>query len=171
MSSDLGGGEYEFNQSQNELIGSLARKMGLVGIVMLLFGVLQIINGVATLAVSRNPDRMMEAAEKAGMSEDQLGALRQALAGGEWSSPIVASSIAMAVGGLILVLVGWWTRQAGSGFGGIVATRGQDVSRLMEALGALHRKYSLMYTILVVAALLVLASLVAGLWQGWRGGA
>ena len=27
-------GEYEFNDSQNQLIGSLARKMALVGLVM-----------------------------------------------------------------------------------------------------------------------------------------
>lgn len=68
-------------------------------------------------------------------------------------------------------MVGLWTRQAAFGFGGIVQTEGHDISRLMEALGALHRKYELMYTVLLVAAIISLVSFVASLWHAWRGGA
>jgi hypothetical protein len=157
--------EFEFNDSQNQLIGSLSRKMALVGFVMIFFGLLQLINGVASLVMSRNPDRVLAAAEQAGMSAEQLEVLRKGLAGGFWSSPIAVSAMAFALAGLLLFLVGLWTRQAAHGFGAIVATRGQDVSRLMDALSALHRKYGLMYTILLVAALVSLASLVISLWQ------
>ncbi len=69
-------GEFEFNESQNKLIGSLARKMALVGLVMMFFGVLQMINGVTSLIMSRNPDRVISAAQKAGMPEDQLVKLK-----------------------------------------------------------------------------------------------
>jgi len=164
-------GEFEFNESQNQLIGSLARKMGLVGFVMLLFGLLQMINGVTSLFMSRNPDRVIAAAQKAGMREEQLGMLKEALSGGFWSSPIAVSSLVFGLAGLILFLVGLWTRQAALGFAGIVQTKGRDISRLMEALGALHQKYGLIYTILLFAAITSLLSLVISLWHSWRGGA
>jgi hypothetical protein len=163
-------GEYEFSESQNQLIGSLARKMTLVGFVMVFFGILQIVNAVMTLFMTRNPDRVIAAAEKAGLPADQLDKLREALAGGFWSSPLAISAISIGVAGLLLFLVGNWTRQAGIGFAGIVLTKGRDLSRLMDALGALHRKYALMYTILLVAAIMSLASLAIALWQAWRGG-
>jgi hypothetical protein len=164
-------GEFEFNDSQNQLIGSLARKMGLVGMVMLLFGLLQIFHGVTALFLSRNPDRVVAAAQKAGMQEEQLNVLRESLAGGFWSSPITVSALAFAAAGLLLLLVGVFTQQAAVGLAGIVQTKGQDISRLMDALGALHRKYGLMYNVLLVAAIITLTSLVMGLWHAWRDGA
>jgi hypothetical protein len=166
----LAAGEFEFNESQNQLIGSLARKMGLVGFVMIFFGLLQLINGVASLIVSRNPERVLAGAKQAGMSDEQLGMLREALSGGFWTSPIAISSIAFALAGLLLFLVGLWTRQAAYGFAAIALTKGQDISRLMNALGAMYRKYSLIYAILLTAAIISLISLGISLWQHWRGG-
>lgn len=162
-------GEFEFNESQNQLIGRLARSMALVGFVMLFFGIFQMINGVTSLFISRNPDRVIEAAQKAGMSADQIGKLKEGLAGRFWSSPIAISAIAFALAGLLLFVVGLWTRQAAMGFAGIVHTKGQDIARLMDALGALHRKYGLMYNVLLAAAIISLASLAISLWQAWRG--
>jgi hypothetical protein len=164
-------GEYEFNESQNELIGSLARKMTLVGLVMLIFGVLQMVNGTMTFVVTRDPDRVLAAAEQAGMTEAQIAQLKEAMSGGFWSSPLAVSSLAVALSGLFLLMVGLWTRQAGTGFSGIVQTRGRDVSRLMDALAALNRKYALMYAVLLAAAIIALASLAISLWHTWRGGA
>ena len=161
--------EFEFNDSQNQLLSSLARKMGLVGFVMIFFGLLQMINGVTSLIMSRNPDRVIAAAEKAGLAGEQLATLKEALSGGFWTSPVAVSSIAFALAGLFLFLVGMWTRQAALGFAGIVLTKGRDVSRLMDALGALHRKYGLMYTFLLTAAIISLGSLVITLWHNWRG--
>ena len=100
-------GEYEFNESQNQLIGSLARKMGLVGMVMLFFGLLQMINGVTSLFMSRNPDRVIAAAQKAGMQAEQLDTLKQAISGGFWSSPITVSSLVFALAGLLLLSQRW----------------------------------------------------------------
>lgn len=158
-------GEYEFSDAQNQIIGSLARKMGLVGMVMIFFGALQMINGVSSLLMSRDPDRMIAAAEKAGLAPEQVAALQQSLAGGFWSSPLTVSAMAFAVAGLILLLIGVWTRQAANGFYGIVRTQGSDVSRLMDALRALHLKYGTMYYMLLVAAILSLLSLAISWWQ------
>jgi hypothetical protein len=164
-------GEFEFNDAQNQTIGSLARRMGLVGFVMIFFGLLQMINGVSTLFISRNPDRTLDAAEKAGMAPEQLDMLKQALAGGFWSSPLTISAIAFTVAGLLLLLVGIWTRQAGMGFGGIVLTKGQDVSRLMNALESLNRTFGVIYYTILAAAIVSLVSLGISLWHSWRGGA
>jgi hypothetical protein len=161
--------EFEFNESQNQLIGSLASKMALVGFVMTLFGLLQMFNGITSLFLARNPDRVIAAAKQAGVSEEQLNTLQQSLTGGFWSSPITISAIAFALAGLFLFLVGLWTRQAGLGFAGIVVTKGNDISRLMDALGSLHRKYGLIYTVLLTAAIISLVSLVLTLWHSWRG--
>ena len=120
--------QYEFDESQNQTIGLLARRMGLVGVVMIVFGLLQMINGVSSMIMSRNPDRMLAAAEKAGMPPEQLDVLKKALAGG-WSSPLTVSALAFAAAGLLLLLIGAWTRQAAGGFASIVQTKGQDVSR------------------------------------------
>lgn len=166
---DSSTGEYEFTDAQNQLIADLAKKMALVGFVMTFFGFLQIFNGVTSLIMSRNPDRVVAAAQKAGMPEAQLDTLREAMAGPIWSSPIAISSLAFAVAGLILLMIGIWTRQAAFGFAGIVATKGKDISRLMDAIRALHTKYGLIYSILLAAAIISLASLLLSLWQHWRG--
>lgn len=163
--------EFEFSDSQNQLIGSLARKMGLVGFVMIFFGLFQMINGIMTLFMTRNPARILEAAKTAGVNAEQLGLLEKSLDGGFMSSPLAASAITFALAGLLLFLVGLWTRQAATGFAGIVLTKGKDIARLMDALGALHQKYALIYSVLLAAAILSLLSLGLSLWHSWRGGA
>jgi hypothetical protein len=162
--------QFEFDESQNEVIGTLARRMGLVGLVMMLFGILQVINGVSSMIISRNPQHMLEAAQKAGMSAEQLALLKQATAGGFWSSPLTMSAIAFAVTGLLLLLIGAWTRMAAGNFARIVQTKGQDVSRLMDGLGALNLMYGLVYYILLIAAAITVVSLIISLIQSWRGG-
>ncbi|MEQ8846595.1 hypothetical protein [Botrimarina sp.] len=157
--------EYEFSEEQNRTIGGLALKMSMVGMLLLLFGLLQMVNGVSALVMSRNPDRMLEAAEKAGIAAEQMDALKIALEGGSWSSPLAVSAIGMAIGGLLLLLFGVWTRQAAWGFAGIVRTEGKDVSRLMGALGALHLKYGTMYYLILTAAIISLVSLLVSWWQ------
>jgi hypothetical protein len=160
--------EFEFNDPQNQLIGGLSRKMALVGFVMIFFGLLQMINGVTTLFMTRNPTRVLEAAKTAGMTADQLVLLEKSLAGGFASSPLAASAVAFALAGLLLLMVGIWTRQAASGFAGIVLTQGKDITRLMDALSALNQKYTLIYSVLLVAALFSLLSLAHSLWHTWR---
>jgi hypothetical protein len=169
--SPISAGEFEFDESQNRVIGDLARKMSLVGFVMIFFGALQMINGVSSLVMSRNPQRMMEAAEKAGFTPEQIETLRRTLADGSWASPLVASALAFTLAGLLLLLVGVWTRQAAGGFSGIAHTKGKDISRLMDALGALHRKYTAIYFFILIAALVSVLSLAISLWHSWRGGA
>jgi hypothetical protein len=167
--SSVGASEFEFDDAQNQTIGTLARRMGLVGFVLIFFGALQMINGVSTLFLSRDPDRMLAGAEKAGMSPEQLDMLKESLAGDFWSSPLTVSAIAFTIAGLFLLMIGIWTRQAAGGFGGIVQTRGQDVSRLMKALDALNSTFGIIYYTILTAAIISLVSLGISLWHSWRG--
>jgi len=155
--------QFEFDDNQNRLIGDLARKMSLVGFVIVLFGALQMVHGVMTLWTSRNPDRIVAAAKDAGVSATQLEAIERVASGG-LLSPLAISAMSFALTGLLLVVVGVWTQQAATGFRGIVRTRGEDIRRLMAALAALHKKYSLIYTLIWVAAILSLISLGIGLY-------
>jgi hypothetical protein len=172
MSTDYTGptGQFEFNDAQNEVIGTLARRMSLVGIVLMVFGVLQIINGVSAMIISRNPQGMLRTAEQAGMSPQQLDMLKQVTAGSFWSSPLTVSAISFVVSGLLFLLVGAWTQMAAGNFSRIVRTKGQDVSRLMDGLGALNLMYGMIYYIVLVAAVITVLSLVISLVQSWGAG-
>jgi hypothetical protein len=160
-------GQYEFDASQNEVIGTLAKRMSLVGIVLMIFGLLQIINGVSAMIISRNPQQMLESAKKAGMTPDQLDLLKQATAGGFWSSPLTVSAIAFVVTGLLLLLIGAWTQMAAGNFGRIVKTKGQDISRLMDGLGSLNLMYGMIYYVVLIAAVISVVSLIISLVQSW----
>ncbi len=119
---------------------------------------LQLINGVTLLLLARSPERVIASAQNAGVTQQQLDALKEELSGGFWSSPVTISAIAFALAGLLLTFVGLWTRQAGVGLAGIVLTKGKDISRMREALGALHRTYGLIYSVLWAAAVVSLTS-------------
>src|SRR5262245_37615945 len=107
--------QFEFTSNQNQLIGSLGSKMRLVGLVMVIMGVCTLLMAVG-IAVG-------------GQSEAKLKELPKATF---WS--IVGY---YAVAGFFYLLLGSWTRSAASSFRQIVDTRGQDISRLMDALGSL----------------------------------
>jgi hypothetical protein len=113
---------------------------------------------------------MLESAEKAGMSPEQLDLLEEATAGGFWSSPLTVSAIAFVVTGLLLLLVGAWTQMAAGNFARIVKTKGQDISRLMDGLGALNLMYGMIYYIVLVAAVITVLSLIINLVQAWGEG-
>jgi hypothetical protein len=161
------GGEYEFSDQQNQLIGNLSRKMALVGFVAMLFGVFQMVNGVMSLFASPQPEKVLAAAKEAGMSETQQKKLEQALESHGWLSPWRVTAIIYAIMGLFLLMVGMWTQQSAAGFAGIVVTKGQDIHRLMDALGALYKKYSLIYSILLAAAIVTLISFGFTLYRLW----
>ncbi len=67
---------------------------------------------------------------------------------------------------LLYIAIGAWTRSAGAGFRQIVATRGADITHLMDALSNVRRVYSLFYWICIIAiALLVISMLIMVFWS------
>ncbi len=158
MENSANQGQYEFTSDQDHLIGSLARKMALVGFALMLFGALQMVNGVVSLFAARSPEKVLATAKEAGLPEASLQQLETALTAQHGLSPLAATSIAFAATGLLMLLIGRWTQQAAAGFAGIVGSKGQDIFRLMDALGTLHKKYGLMYTLLWLAVITSLLS-------------
>jgi len=66
-----------------------------------------------------------------------------------------AAGLTSVVQGLMLLVVGVWTRSAAGGFQTIVDTQGSDIANLMGALNHLRRIYSLQRIVFVVALLVL----------------
>jgi hypothetical protein len=144
--------------------------MGTVGFVFMLLGALQMANGIMTFIASRNPARVIESAKQAGVPAEQLQKLEQVFATEGLFTPVTVTALSVLLSGLVLLLIGVWTQKAAGGFAGIVLTRGQDISRLMDALSALRQKYSLIYYLMMFAALSMLVSLGVSIYRHWNAG-
>lgn len=157
--------QFEFNGQQSDTIRGLAYRMGGVGFVFLLLGMLQVAYGISVFIVGRNPEKlMMQVAERLKVPVEQIPKEQFNQA----SLTIMALAICLV--GLIHFLIGIWTRQSAMGFTAVANTRGQDITRLMEALTSLKKMYGLVYNIMLVGALIVVGSLGYSLFQQWRGG-
>jgi hypothetical protein len=143
-------GHYEFTETQNRGIGSLARKMRLVGLVAVVLGAVELILGLLLLIYAFRDQLPAEVLRR--IPEDALKQLPP-------PSQLWAVVVQAATSALIFLLIGMWTRSAAREFQQIVDTRGQDISHLMNALGSLHKMYSLLYTIIVVGILAFLLSI------------
>lgn len=151
---------YEFTKEQDELIGSLAHKMGVVGMLALVVGILNLLSGLMLLVFvfqDRIPPEMIEQ-----IPEQIRGELPP-------TDFLMGLAIQSAASGLIFTLLGVWTRAAAASFRGIVATTGRDVSHLMNGLGALHKMYSLLYTLVVVALIFFVVGLALQLYLRYAG--
>ena len=95
---------YEFSQNQNELIGSLSSKMRLVGLVNVVLGVLYLIAAVL-LVVYIFQDRL-----PAEVTEKIPDEVRKQLPS---ARPQWGTVIQTAAAGVILLMIGVWTRHRG----------------------------------------------------------
>lgn len=141
---------YEFTGEQNDLIGRLAKKMGLVGTVNVIVGVLYLVSAVLLLAF---------------IFQDKLPADVIAKIPDDVKSKVPANTylwgivIQTALAGLIFLLIGVWTKSAAASFQDIVATTGRDISNLMGALSSLHKMYALLYTLIIATLVAFLVGL------------
>src|SRR5262245_45023225 len=121
---------YEFTTEQNELIGDLARKMKLVGLIGVVLGILNLLSALLLLVFvfqDRLPaDVLQRIPEDVRRQMPPTGYL--------WGYLLQAAVI-----GLIFLLIGVWTRSSASSFRQVVDTTGRDISHLMDALGSLHK--------------------------------
>jgi hypothetical protein len=138
---------YEFNRDQNELIGRLAGKMRLVGLVAVIIGLLNFIAALLLLVFVFQDKLPSNLAER--IPDD----VKKELAPNTYMWMV---AVQQALAGLILLMVGIWTRSAAASFQNVVATAGKDVSHLMNALGSLHKMYSLIYTLILATILAML---------------
>jgi hypothetical protein len=143
-------GRYEFTETQNRQIGSLARKMRLVGLVAVVLGVVDLILGLLLLVYAFRDQLPADVLRR--IPEDTLKQLPP-------PSQLWAVVVQAGATGLIFLLIGLWTRSSAAEFQQIVDTTGSDISHLMNALGALYKMYSLLYTLIIVGILAFLLSI------------
>lgn len=124
------GAEYEFNESENSLIGDLAGTMRFVGTVSVVLGVLMCLGGMATC-----------------------------MAG---SSRTAGTGFGYLVQGLVVGIIGAWTRGAAAAFDRVVTTEGNDIANTMTALAELKRIYTLQKWLLIIALVLIALAFVLG---------
>jgi hypothetical protein len=141
---------YEFTEAQNRGIGSLAHKMRLVGLVAVVLGVVELILGILLLIYAFRDQLPAEVLRR--IPEDTLKQLPP-------PSQLWAVVVQAATSGLIFLLIGLWTRSAAAEFQQVVDTTGRDINHLMNALGSLHKMYSLLYTLIIVGILAFLLSI------------
>ncbi len=127
---------YEFNESENSIFADVASKMSAVGFFSIFFGSLNIALSIVHLfQLSQGGDSRMTMQGIGGVSQ-----------------------------GIVLLLVGSWTKKAGTSFKQIVDSRGQDIRNLMDAMSSLRKLYTLQYWLLVIALIIVVIALVANLF-------
>ncbi len=120
---------YEFNDGEDQVIGSLAVAMIVVGFVSIL---LAFVAGAA--AFFAKPDQYFV---KAGtLDATTLSAVRACIA---------------ILPGLIFFLTGAWLIAAAASFRRVVTTRGDDIFHLMAALKGLRRIFFLQCALIVLA--------------------
>lgn len=151
---------YEFTKEQNELIGGLASKMRLVGLLAVVVGIINLVSALMLL-VFVFQDRL-----PAEMIEQIPPEVRSEMPPKDFLWGIILQG---ATTGLIFLMIGLWTRAASASFRDIVATTGRDITHLMDALSSLYKKYSLMYMLIVVALLFVLVGLLLQLALRYAG--
>lgn len=131
---------YEFNESENSIFADVASKMSAVGFFSIFFGLLNIALSIVYLfQISQSGDSRITMQGIGGISQ-----------------------------GLVLLLVGSWTKKAGTSFKQIVDSRGQDIRNLMDAMSSLRKLYTLQYWLLVIALVIVAIALVANLFMKFR---
>jgi hypothetical protein len=153
--------EYEFSPAQNDLFGNLARRMGGVGVFLIVIALLNfLVAALVVLAIYRAKlpeDYVRVVLEKA--SETTRTDLNAQLAKLPPDNHLWGIAISNALNGLFYLLLGVWTRNAAGSFKKIVETKGSDISHLMEAVSALNKMYSLVYTLIVIGLLLFAAAI------------
>jgi hypothetical protein len=161
--------QYEFTEDQNRQIGSLAGSMRFVGLFSVIFGVVALLITLLTVLFifrDRLPAGFREkAADYYQKAKAKLPADVQKKAE-EYSVEkiptdnnfLVGVAVFCGVTGLLFLLQGIWARSAAASFQKIVDTRGNDITNLMSAVGALRTMYGLLYLLLAAA---LLAGLVA----------
>lgn len=147
---------YEFKPEENSLIRSLASKMGVVGLVNVIIGVLYLLSAVIALALifqDKLPADVM--AQVPDTVKDRMPD-RNFLWG------VMIQQVAA---GLIFLMIGVWTRAAAASFRDIVATTGRDISHLMNGLASLLKMYTLIYILIILTLLLTVIGLAIQLYM------
>jgi len=137
MSSDGNRGQYEFSEEQGRIIADLSNGVRLVGILLFLFGAFYLVGLIATVVK------------------------------GGWDARFLWPGMFIAISALIYLSFGWWFQKSSAAFDDVVTTQGRDIDNLMAALNELRKPFSVVRTLIMLYAVLILVSLVAMLIEAF----
>ena len=137
--------QTEFNDEQNRLITSLAVKMRSVGMFVVVLGLV-----LAVQAVMAG----LKVASGEVSSPDHVGRWLK------WLPTVI-----LAVCAAIFLAIGFWSRSSGASFLKIVTTQNRDVWHLGNALSSQYNMFSLLNTLVVIALIVLIASLALHLFS------
>ncbi len=155
--------EYEFSEGQNTEIGSLAHKMRWVGLFFIIVGILALIGAISVLlAIYQDKLPGDWVSNLPAEAQEQMNDLppNHQLWGIFFHYTLVA---------IIYLLLGVWTRSSAAYFQKVVDTRGNDITNLMDALGALNKMYGVLYLLLVIGLILLLVAVALSLYLQFSG--
>ena len=140
-------GSYEFNESENKVFAGLAARSRGVGFWSMLYGIL-ILMAFVYGCIPKSP---------LGPMELQNGGLSAAVKIGRVDFKDGVSNIDLGafVTGMVFLLLGIWSRAAGTGFQAVAKTQGSDIGHLMTALRNLSRLYGFLDRLIFFVVLLI----------------
>jgi hypothetical protein len=153
--------EYEFNQQQNSLFSALASSMRGVGFFLVFIAVLNFLVAIlviVTIYRAKLPQSYVDTVVEK-VSEATKQDMKAQLSNIPADTHLWGIAISSAVNGLIYLLIGVWTQTAGVSFKKIVDTTGSDIHHLMDAVSALGKMYTLIYTLIVIGLLVLVAAI------------
>src|SRR5262249_42742864 len=129
--------EYEFNEEQNQVIGGLAMRMRGVGLFLIVIAVINFLVALLVVLViyrTKLPDDYVKKVVQELPGATKANVEKQLSENLPADNHLWGIAIGAAVNGLLYLLIGVWTRTAGTSFRLIVETKGSDISLLMSAL-------------------------------------
>jgi hypothetical protein len=154
--------EYEFNEEQNQLIGGLAMRMRGVGLFLIVVAILNFLVALLVILVifrTKLPQNYVDTVVKNVSDAAKTDVKKKLTEELPADNHLWGIAIGTAINGLLYLLIGVWTRTAGTSFRLIVETKGTDISLLMSALSALNKMYTLIYTLILVGLLVLVLSI------------
>lgn len=103
----------------------------------------------------------------AGVLNIIIGALAIFRGGG---SEGLSAGLSTIIQGVVTIVIGKWTLNAGSAFKAIVNTQGTDVENLMGALGELRKLYTLQFWVLIIALVFIVLGVILAIVGGIAAG-
>jgi hypothetical protein len=140
---------YEFTPEQNTSFSRLGYKMKGVGAAFVVMGLMcLLVGGLMAMGVYK----LVHSPDPAVMEKIKV------------EPPILFSIAGMyGVAGLVYLAIGFWTRSSGNAFRAIVATRGNDIGLLLQAIDTQHKMYSLLYTVILIGMLVFVGLMIFGI--------
>lgn len=164
----MASGNYEFTESQNQVIGNLAYNMRgvgttslMLGLLYFFFGTLLMLKGEAGLVAKVNlPTNAANTQTKDGEKPAAVAEVTSVKLFGRNITTDRIVGMFIFLSGVLYLLLGSWTMGASNPFHAITVTRGNDIRNLMDAMDNLRKLFASLYSMILLFVFAGLAVLI-----------